>query len=548
MTLFGEQVRAAAPRPGDIKERHWIYVPYDRLTDQAGPLAAINPQERGIVLVESLEKGLRRPYHKKKLALLLSNERHFALEQAARGAKVVYVATAGSFGEGLLQAQQQYSLQQITCMQPAERELRLDLQQAQKAGLKLSLTEDATWLSTERTFNEVYGVEGDRRPQSFMMDRFYRAMRKQTGLLMKGGKPEGGKFSYDLENRKPYRNQVPVPQRPTFPPDALTQEVLQLVEKQFPHHFGSLAGFDLPVTREDCHALWDFALEHLLPYFGPWEDAMVTDQPDMFHSRVSALMNLSRILPREAVEGVAQRYAEGHIPLASAEGFIRQIIGWREFMRHIHRVTDGYRNLPVTYEKSDKGLYAGAKPTALAATLPLPAAYWGVPSGLNCLDTVVRQVVSDGWSHHITRLMVLSNLATLCGFSPRALTDWFWIAYVDAYDWVVEPNVLGMSTFSDGGVTATKPYVSGAAYINRMSDYCKRCQFNPALTTGEGSCPFTALYWSFLERNHDTLAGNPRMAMPYVTLRRKSESERRALRERAEAAIAALEAVPRPQY
>ena len=277
-----------------------------------------------------------------------------------------------------------------------------------------------------------------------------------------------------------------MPARPRYPADEMTAEVLQLVERQFPAHFGSLEGFGSPVTAKDCRAAWSFALEHLLPSFGPWEDAMASNQPDLFHSKISALMNLSRVLPREAVNDVAAAYAQGKIPLASAEGFIRQILGWREFMRHVHRVTDGYRDLQVTYEKPAKGMYAGASPTALDATRPFPAAYWGVPSGLNCIDTVMRQVVHEGWSHHITRLMVLSNLATLCGFSARELTDWFWIAYVDAYDWVVEPNVLGMATFADGGITATKPYVSGAAYINRMSDYCKHCQYDPSGPRGRG--------------------------------------------------------------
>ena len=275
---------------------------------------------------------------------------------------------------------------------------------------------------------------------------------------------------------------------------------------------------------------------------------MVSGQPDLFHSKISALMNLSRVLPRDAVDDVAAAHAQGSIPLASAEGFIRQVLGWREFMRHVHRATDGYRDLQVPYEKPAKGMYAGATPTALNATLPLPAAYWGEPSGLNCLDTVVHQVVNEGWSHHITRLMVLSNLATLCGFSPRELTDWFWIAYIDAYDWVVEANVLGMSTYGDGGVTATKPYVSGAAYINRMSDYCKGCKFDPTRSTGDGSCPFTALYWSFLERNSDRLSGNQRLTMPYATLHKKTAAERKALRARAAEAIDELASVPRPQY
>lgn len=547
MSVFLPQVKKAAPAAGDVRDRRWIYVSYDRLTDRTGPLHA-DAGQCGIVMVESLQKGNRRPYHKKKLALLLSNERHFALEQAARGVKVIYVFTRGSFGDGLLEAQAKYGLAHIAVMRPAERELRLDLSRAQERGLKLEEVEDSTWLTREDEFDQFFAIKQRDSPQSFLMDRFYRAMRKRSGLLMEHGKPAGGKFSYDQENRKPFRGQIPVPVRPRFPADELTAEVLQLIERQFPTHFGSLDGFDLPVTARDCRAAWRFALEHLLPHFGPWEDAMASNEPDLFHSKISALMNLSRVLPREAVDDVAAAYTRGNIPLASAEGFIRQILGWREFMRHVHRVTDGYRNLQVAYEKPAKGMYAGASPTALHATRPLPAAYWGVSCGLNCVDTVIRQVVKEGWSHHITRLMVLSNLATLCGFSPRELTDWFWIAYVDAYDWVVEPNVLGMATFADGGITATKPYVSGAAYISRMSDYCGGCQYDPKRSTGPGSCPFTALYWSFLERNSDRLSSNQRLAMPYATLSKKTAAERKALRERAAAAIEDLERVPQPAY
>jgi deoxyribodipyrimidine photolyase-related protein len=548
MSVFLERVSKAAPTKSEARDRRWMYVSYDRLTDRAGPLQHTVAAESGIVMVESLEKGMRRPYHKKKLALLLANERHFALEQAARGVKVIYIFTRKSFGEGLLEAQRKYELQPITLMRPAERELRLDLDQARARGLKLNEVEDSTWLTSEAEFDEVFGITQGTRQGPFLMDRFYRAIRKRSGLLMAGGKPVGGKFSFDHENRKPYRGEVPVPDRPSFAPDAITAEVLQLVARQFPTHFGTLDGFDLAVTAKQARASWSFVLTHLLPYFGPWEDAMSSSQPDLFHSKISALMNLSRVLPREAVDDVAAAQAEGNIPLPSAEGFIRQVLGWREFMRHVHRATDGYRNLPVPYQKSAKGMYAGAAPTALQATRPLPAVYWGVPSGLHCIDTVVGQVVREGWSHHITRLMVLSNLATLCGFSPRELTDWFWIAYVDAYDWVVESNVLGMATFSDGGVTATKPYVSGAAYINRMSDYCKDCRFDPARSTGPGSCPFTALYWSFLERNSDQLSRNQRLAMPYATLRKKTAGERKALHERADEAIDALQKAPRPSY
>jgi deoxyribodipyrimidine photolyase-related protein len=522
-----------------------MYVPYDRLTERTGPIREQPPADTGIVMMEALQKARRRPYHKKKLALLIANQRHFALEQAARGIKVIYIFTKGIFADGLLEAQQDYDLPELTTMKAAERELRLDLADARKLGVRLNEVPDTTWLSTEEDFDTVYGKE----TKAYLMDRFYRFVRKQTGILMHDGEPAGGKFSYDAENRKPYRGEPPVPERPAFPPDDITREVLQLVAHEFPRHFGTLDDFDLPVTAKDCRQSWKFALEHLLPFFGPFEDAMAAREPDLFHSKVSALMNLSRILPGEAVRDVENAYGEGKIPLASAEGFIRQILGWREFMRHVHRRTDGYRNISAGAEtkKGKRDDYSGAVPSALDASLPLPAVYWGAKSEMNCVDTVVQQVIRVGWSHHITRLMVLSNLATLCGYSPRELTDWFWIAYIDAYDWVVEPNVLGMGTYGDGGATATKPYVSGAAYIDRMSDYCKGCALDPKKSVGPGSCPFTALYWTFLERNRNRLGGNIRLAMPYATLQKKSPEERKQLRARAEQAIATLAQAKYPQ-
>jgi deoxyribodipyrimidine photolyase-related protein len=347
-----------------------------------------------------------------------------------------------------------------------------------------------------------------------------------------------------------------VPRRKHYAPDALTEEVIALVEREFPTHFGTTEGWDLPVRLVDIEAEWQWVLKELLPVFGPYEDAMAAEEPDMFHSRMSAFVNISRLLPRRIVEDVLQAAETGTIPLASAEGFVRQLLGWREFMRHIHRVTDGFRNIDAQAEPAQKKRRAkaepadvkeqaalpetGARPSALGAALPLPAVYWGAESGLRCVDTVVRQVWQEGWSHHITRLMVLSNFATLCGYSPRELTDWFWMAYIDAYDWVVEPNVLGMGTFGDGGITATKPYVSGAAYVNRMSNYCGACRFDPKRTTGEGACPFTALYWTFLERQEGVLGKNPRMSMPYATLHKKSVEDRTALRARAEACVAEL--------
>jgi deoxyribodipyrimidine photolyase-related protein len=550
MSSFANQIAAARPTPKDLLNRRWIYVAYDRFTDRAGPLSEQPAEATGIVIVESTAKAHRRPYHKKKLILLIANMRHFALEQAARGCSVIYHFSPSSHAQALLELQRAMPLPELTLMQPAERELRLDFAEALAKGLRVREVPDATWLSTTEDFIKVFGSYKSGR--SYVMDRFYRAMRQKTGVLMQKGKPVGGQFSYDAENRKPFRGEVEVPRPPVFPPDQITREVVDLVEREYPHHFGHSEGFDMPTTRADADLAWSFTLQHLLPHFGPYEDAMRDDELQLFHSRMSGLINLGRLLPAQLISDVEASTAEGGIPLASAEGFIRQLLGWREFMRHIHQQTDGYRLLAdsVLQEETsrDKNALTGAMPSALSASLPLPAAYWGIKSGLHCLDTVVEQVIHEGWSHHITRLMVLSNLATLCGFSPRELTDWFWFAYVDAYDWVVETNVLGMATYADGGLTATKPYVSGAAYINRMSNYCGHCQFDPKRSTGEGSCPFTALYWTFLERNQAVLGNNFRLQMPYTTLRKKSSTELVQLRARAEQAIAHLQSFGRPDY
>jgi deoxyribodipyrimidine photolyase-related protein len=570
MSSFERQVEDFYPSEQEIARRHWIYVPYDRFTDRVGPIAEQAAADTGIVIVESTAKALRRPYHKKKLVVLISNMRHFALEQQARGVAVLYHFSPKSHGQALLELQQSASLPTLVSTVPAERELRLDLEAARRSGLGLEFVDDPTWASTREDFVETYGPYQAGR--SYVMDRFYRRMRQKAGVLMEGGKPLGGRFTFDEENRKPFKGQVAVPELPKFAPDAITEEVIALVEETYAHHFGTTRGFDLPCTRADCDAYWRFFLDNMLAQFGPYEDAMRDDELSLFHSKTSVLVNLGRLLPLDLIRDVEERAVGGAAPMASCEGFIRQLLGWREFMRHVHEQTDGYRLLrdhvsqeretraqesspdqtaeaAKAYGIGDAGdLYAGARPSALDASLPLPAVYWGVRSGLHCVDTVVAQVIEEGWSHHITRLMVLSNLATLCGFSPRELTDWFWFAYVDAYDWVVEPNVLGMATYADGGLTATKPYVSGAAYINRMSNYCGHCAYDPKRSVGEGSCPFTALYWTFLERNEARLKGNFRLQMPYQSLRGKAPQELMQLRARAQEAVAHLAGFKRPKY
>jgi len=507
VSQFGRALRERQPDPAG---RRWLFVPYDQLSGEIGPLSREDPQNIGIVLVETLWKSARRPYHKQKLALVLANLRHFALEQAARGMAIRYVAASGPYRaalEPLIAA-----LGPLRVMEPAERELRADLAPLVASGGLLVIPHEG-WLTTAEDFRT-----SQRSGPPWRMDAFYRHVRRRTGLLMRQGKPVGGKFSFDPDNRLPWRGDPPAPRPPRFRPDAITEEVGDLVDNLFARHPGRLDLAALPATRQDAKALWTWASRECLPVFGPYEDAMSSRSSGLFHTRISALLNLHRLLPSRVVADV-----EGMtLPLASQEGFIRQILGWREFVRHVHLATDGFRSLPgsappIAEHPGD----GGATPSVLGASEPLPPVFWGTPSGLACLDRVVADVWAEGYSHHITRLMVLANLATLLDVSPRELTDWFWVAYTDAYDWVVEPNVLGMGTYAVGDLMTTKPYVSGAAYLARMSDYCAICAFHPKTT-----CPITSLYWAFLARHEVRLRDNPRLRLPLQALRKRPTARR----------------------
>jgi len=507
VSRFGRALRDRQPDPAG---RRWLFVPYDQLSDGIGPLSREDPRTLGLVLVETLWKPARRPYHKQKLALVLANLRHFALEQAARGVAIRHVAASGPYRaalEPLIAA-----LGPLRVMESAERELRADLAPLVASGGLLVIPHEG-WLTTAEDFRT-----SQRSGPPWRMDAFYRHVRRRTGILMRDGKPVGGKFSFDPDNRLPWRGDPPAPQPPRLRPDAITEEVGDLVEDLFARHPGRLDLAALPATRQDAEALWAWAGQECLPVFGPYEDAMSSRSSGLFHTRISALLNLHRLLPSRVVADVAGMT----LPLASQEGFIRQILGWREFVRHVHLATDGFRNLPdgvAPITQPDKD--GGATPSVLGASGPLPPVFWGTPSGLACLDRVVADVWAEGYSHHITRLMVLANLATLLDVSPRELTDWFWVAYADAYDWVVEPNVLGMGTYAVGDLMTTKPYVSGAAYIARMSDYCESCAFDPTTT-----CPITRLYWAFLARHEMRLRDNLRLRLPLQALRKRPTARR----------------------
>jgi deoxyribodipyrimidine photolyase-related protein len=504
MQEFSKQL---TPMLADEKGRKWLYVSYDQLNERLGPLAREEPSSLGVILIESGWQVSRRPYHKQKLAYLWSNMRHFALEQARRGVAVRYLAVDEPFSTTL--RAQCAELGTVRLMNPAERELRMDLQPLVEQAMLGLLPHDG-WLTTRSQF------EKSQKRTPWRMDAFYRYVRRDKGILMENGKPLGGKFSFDAENRLPWRGEPPAPDLPAFEPDPITQEVGQLIKDRFSNHPGQLDLASLPSTKADADRLWTWAKEECLEHFGPFEDAMSSRATNLFHTRVSSLLNLGRLTPQQLLLDVLAL----DIGLSSKEGFVRQLLGWREFMHHVHEVTDGFRKLsgfPQSSEGKDS-----VSPSFLKSDQPLPPAYWGTSSGLQCLDQVVSDVWREGYSHHITRLMVLSNLATLLDLSPRELTDWFWCAYTDAYDWVVEPNVLGMGTFALGNLFTTKPYVSGSAYIKKMSDYCSSCQFDP-----DENCPISSLYWAFLERHQAVLRDNPRMRIVFASLRKRSSEKKK---------------------
>jgi deoxyribodipyrimidine photolyase-related protein len=494
---FYERMRRHRPR-GEHAPRRWVFIPYDQLRADH-PLLEGPPAETGVIYVETSAKPARRPYHKQKLVLLLSAMRHDALQRARRGHPVLYRFSERWYDGALDEVRAEHGVETVEALAPAEAEVREPLRSLDW----LKLHSNSLFITDGDFYRSVFPRPGQRR-----LERFYRAARRRTGLLMDGDRPAGGRWNLDRENRQTWRGDPAPPDRPSFRMDAITREVVDLVEERYPEAFGTAVGFDWPVTGEQATRMADHFFVEVLPHFGPYEDAMADDEPRLFHSLLSASVNLGHLDPLDLCRRAEVRYRDDGAPLASVEGFVRQILGWREFVRHV------YEEHRTRY----------AKANVLRGDLEVPGWYWGKPSGLRCLDRTVASVLATGHSHHITRLMVLSNLATLLGVSPQALNRWFWIAYVDAYEWVVTPNVVGMGTFADGGIFATKPYVSSGRYIQRMGPtLCAACRFDPRRSDGEGACPFNHLYWDFLARHRSRFGGNPRMAIPLASLRRLSK-------------------------
>lgn len=475
----------------------------DQLTRSIAGLADLDPARDVVLMAEVAEETTYVPHHRQKIAFVLAAMRHFAESLRAEGIRVDYVRldepdNTGSFSGELARAIERHRPARIVATEPGEwRVLQAMRTWSDAHGVPVDIREDDRFFASRRRFRLW---AGDRR--TLRMEFFYREMRRETGLLMTDDGPAGGQWNFDADNRKPLPKSLRPPERLRFEPDAITREVIDLVRTRFPDGFGDLEPFGWAVTRQDALQALDHFVEDCLPLYGDYQDAMRTGDPFLYHSILSPYLNVGLLTAREVCEAAERAFHDGGAPLNAAEGFIRQILGWREYVRGIY-----WSRMP-----------AYAETNALAANRPLPWFYWSGETDLNCLRQAVGDIRRTAYGHHIQRLMVTGNFALLAGIAPAEVEAWYLAAYIDAYDWVELPNVHGMTLFADGGLLASKPYAASGAYIDRMSDYCAGCAFDPRLKTGPRACPFNYLYWDFLMRNEAVLGRNPRLAMPYRTL------------------------------
>ena len=469
-------------------------------------------------------------HHKQKIALVLAAMRHFAAALAAEGIQVDYVrldepGNTGSLGGEVARAVARHQPDRLVATQPGEWRVQAMMDDwREELDLPVEIREDDRFVVSRDAFARFAEAERAGR-RALRLEAFYRLMRRRTGLLMQAGQPCGGRWNFDRDNRRRLPADHRAPGRPRFAPDATTRAVLDLVASRFPDHFGTLDGFGWPVTRaEALEALAEFVRVHL-PAFGDFQDAMRGGEAFLHHSTLAPALNLGLLLPGEVCAAAEAAYRAGHAPLNAVEGFVRQVIGWREYVRGVY-----WTFMPDF-----------AATNALDAHRDLPWFYWSGETAMNCLAHCVADTRRHAYAHHIQRLMVLGNFALIAGVEPTQLQEWFLAVYADAFEWVELPNVQGMALFADGGLMGSKPYAASGAYIDRMSDYCRGCAYDPRIVEGDRACPFTLLYWDFLARNGPRLRREPRLAMPYRALDEMAPDRRRALERGAARVLAELD-------
>ena len=468
----------------------------DQLSPGLSALKAADPERDIVVMAEVESEATYVPHHPKKIALVFAAMRKFAQTLEHSGWRVAYTRlddaqNAGSIPAELLRRASESGAEEVIATTPGEWRL---IRALEEVPLTLRLLEDDRFVMSSRGF-----ATWARGRKTLRMEWFYRDVRRLTGLLMDGDDPVGGRWNFDSENRKPPPRDAVLPTPPTFAPDATVNAVLDLVASRFADHFGHLHPFGYATDRAGALLVLDHFIEHALPHFGDYQDAMLVGQPTLYHAVISPYLNMGLLEPMEVCRAAEEAWRSGHAPLNAVEGFIRQIIGWREFIRGIYFL-----------EGPD---YVARN--ALSHKRALPPLYWGAPTRMRCLSEAVAQTRDLAYAHHIQRLMVTGNFALLSGIDPNHVHLWYLSVYADAYEWVEAPNTIGMSQFADGGVVASKPYVSSGAYIARMSNYCSNCHYDVKQKVGPRACPMNLLYWYFLERHRDKFSANPRMAMIY---------------------------------
>lgn len=482
--------------------RNLILVLGDQLSPHLASLRAGDKSRDALLMCEVREEATYVRHHKKKIAFIFSAMRHFADELRSDGWYVDYrvldrTGPSGSFGSEVENAIARHRPERVILTAAGEwRVLEAMRGWQERFDLPVDILDDDRFVCSGVEFAAWAGGR-----EKLRMEYFYRDMRRKTGLLMDGEKPAGGKWNFDKENRKPAKRDLLMPRPLRFEPDVTTRDVLQLVGKEFGEHFGDLEPFWFGVTRRHADDALTHFIESALPHFGDYQDAMLHNEEFLYHSVLSLYINVGLLDPLAVCRRVEDAWRAGRAPLNAVEGYIRQVIGWREFVRGMY-----WSKMP---EYREHNIFGHAR--------PVPEFYWTGDTGMACLAAAVGQTRREAYAHHIQRLMLTGNFALLVGVSPQALHEWYLMVYADAFEWVELPNTLGMSQFADGGLLASKPYVSSGTYIDRMSDYCKGCRFNVNAVLGDEACPFNALYWSFLVSNRETLCNNPRLQAMYRT-------------------------------
>lgn len=504
--------------------RHLILILGDQLTLAHPALADFDPTQDHLLMAEVMQESTHVWSHPQRITLFLSAMRHFAETLRVQGWPLTYHALDTHAYPDLASVWQaaiaEHRPQGLRLCEPGDwRVLQAAKTVAAAAQCPLEILPDNHFLCSTAAFQRWASKYGGQQG-SLRMEFFYRMMRKKTGYLMQGDAPEGGDWNYDHDNRQSFAKTGPqgVIAPPAFAPDAITQAVMHTVKQRFPDHPGALQPFQWPVTRTQALALLDHFIQHKLPLFGPYQDAMWQDQPTLWHSLLASALNLKLLNPREVIVAAEQAYRQGMVSLASAEGFIRQILGWREFVR---------------------GMYWLDMPQLKSANFfnhqrALPAWFWHGQTQMHCLAQSIGQTLQTGYAHHIQRLMVIGLFATLAELSPQQVSDWFLAVYVDAVEWVELPNVAGMALFANGGRFTSKPYVASGAYIQRMSNYCSGCRYDPKLKTGPRACPYTTLYWAFLIKHEAMLAANPRTSLMVKHVAKMDAEARAAIQQQAQ--------------